>query len=120
MGDVAGQIAGLVASGRGQDPLLFDLGSETYSSISMTNEGAPIAALLSTCNVHVVTVAFLVVGLELILNLQRTVAKLSQSLIDFPKVLRMLAVLHLRIKGSLSSSTMVITMGALQWKSSDV
>ncbi|BDA44801.1 probable DDB1- and CUL4-associated factor 1 [Coccomyxa sp. Obi] len=32
-------IAGLVASGRGQDPLLFDLGSETYSTISMTDEG---------------------------------------------------------------------------------
>lgn len=40
------QIAGLVASGRGQDPLLFDLGSQTYSTISMTNEGAPLAAFL--------------------------------------------------------------------------
>lgn len=44
--DVSCQIAGLVASGRGQDPLLFDLGSETYSTISMTNEGAPFAAFL--------------------------------------------------------------------------
>lgn len=37
------QVAGLVASGRGQDPLLFDLGAQTYSTISMANEGAPLS-----------------------------------------------------------------------------
>lgn len=38
-GNARGQVAGLIAAGRGQDPLLFDLGSETYSTISMSTEG---------------------------------------------------------------------------------